>query len=133
MTLNSVVLPAPFGPIRAQIWPSSMVKVRPSSATTPPKRTLTSCTPNSVPIRLGTVLARRRRSGSARRSVGRNPWPLLHEHDLQGVVGLDAAAGAEDHALEGQVDELDGTSVSWLRRSVEAPRACRRRRRGGCR
>ena len=40
--LNSVVLPAPLGPISAQICPSSMTKLSPSSATTPPKRTPTS-------------------------------------------------------------------------------------------
>src|SRR2546423_12530877 len=42
MTLNSVVLPAPFGPMRATTSPASTVKETRSSATTPPKRTLSS-------------------------------------------------------------------------------------------
>ena len=40
--LNSVVLPAPFGPISPQISPSLTAQVTPSSARTPPKRTDTS-------------------------------------------------------------------------------------------
>ncbi len=36
--MNSVVLPAPLGPMRAQMVPGSMSKVSPSRATTPPKR-----------------------------------------------------------------------------------------------
>src|SRR5712691_10792099 len=42
MTLKSVVLPAPLGPIRATTSPASTVKETRSSATTPPKRTLSS-------------------------------------------------------------------------------------------
>src|SRR5258706_12938085 len=42
ITLNSVVLPAPFGPMRATTSPASTVKETRSSATTPPKRTLSS-------------------------------------------------------------------------------------------
>src|SRR5918994_6277079 len=44
MTLNAVVLPAPFGPIRPEIWPSSTENDTPSSATIPPKRRVTSRT-----------------------------------------------------------------------------------------
>src|SRR3954452_16804652 len=44
MQLNSVVLPAPFGPIRAQISAARTVHETPSSARTPPKRTETSST-----------------------------------------------------------------------------------------
>src|SRR5260370_11830125 len=39
---NSVVLPAPFRPMRATTSPASTVKETRSSATTPPKRTLSS-------------------------------------------------------------------------------------------
>src|SRR6188768_3359318 len=46
-TLKIVVLPAPFGPMSPQMWPSSMPKDSPSRATTPPKRTVTSCTSSS--------------------------------------------------------------------------------------
>src|SRR5215208_7549547 len=38
MIANSVVLPAPFGPTSATIWPSSAVKAARSSASSPPKR-----------------------------------------------------------------------------------------------
>jgi len=44
MTLNIVVLPAPFGPIRPQICPSSILKVMPLRATMPPNLTSTSFT-----------------------------------------------------------------------------------------
>ena len=39
MQLNSVVLPAPLGPIRPQMSPRSTSKLTLSSATMPPKRT----------------------------------------------------------------------------------------------
>src|SRR5215207_2272991 len=42
MQLNSVVLPAPFGPISPHISPSATSKAGPSKAKTPPKRTTTS-------------------------------------------------------------------------------------------
>src|SRR2546423_7068014 len=38
MIENSVVLPAPFGPTSATIWPSSTVSAAWSSASSPPKR-----------------------------------------------------------------------------------------------
>src|SRR5688572_31571469 len=38
MTLNAVVLPAPFGPIRPTICPSRTSKETPSRATMPPNR-----------------------------------------------------------------------------------------------
>src|SRR5690606_28004563 len=87
ITLKRVVLPAPLGPMRAHIWPSSTVNDSRLRATTPPKRTLTSSTLSSCST-----------SGEA---------TSFHEHDPQGVIGLDAAAGAEDDALEGKVDQLD--------------------------
>src|SRR6267142_865904 len=42
MTVKRVVLPAPLGPMRATTSPASTVKETRSSATTPPKRTLSS-------------------------------------------------------------------------------------------
>src|SRR5271166_5686474 len=42
--LNSVVLPAPFGPINAQISPACRSNETPPTATRPPKRTVTSRT-----------------------------------------------------------------------------------------
>ena len=51
MQLNSVVLPAPLGPISPQISPLATSNVGPSRATTPPKRTTTSLTDsNSGPL-----------------------------------------------------------------------------------
>src|SRR5712691_8915028 len=47
MQLKRLVLPAPFGPIRPTIWPSTMSNETLSSAATPPKRRLTSRTDNS--------------------------------------------------------------------------------------
>jgi len=44
MTLNAVVLPAPFGPMSPEICPSSTSNETPSSATMPPKRRVTSRT-----------------------------------------------------------------------------------------
>ena len=58
--------------------------------------------------------------------------PRAHEHDLELVVGLDAAAGAEHDALERRVDEVHrdlGLVGDALRRG---PAASRRRRRGAC-
>jgi hypothetical protein len=42
--LNSVVLPAPLGPIRPTMWPCGTEKETLSSAVMPPKRTLTPST-----------------------------------------------------------------------------------------
>ena len=50
--LNSVVLPAPLGPIRPTILPASTSNETPSSATMPPKRTPTFCTRSSTPASL---------------------------------------------------------------------------------
>ncbi len=44
MTLNAVVFPAPFGPIRPEMCPSSTSNDTPSKATMPPKRSVTSRT-----------------------------------------------------------------------------------------
>ena len=49
MTLNSVVLPAPFGPISPVTWPGLDVEVDPARATTPPKRTSALATSSRVP------------------------------------------------------------------------------------
>ena len=49
MQLNSVVLPAPFGPIRPQIWPRGDHEETPScNAVTPPKRMVTPSTASSA-------------------------------------------------------------------------------------
>src|SRR2546421_1838392 len=48
MTLNAVVLPAPFGPISPTISPSAAVNDTRSSATTPPNRLVTFSTERSA-------------------------------------------------------------------------------------
>src|SRR5205823_1722842 len=48
MTLNAVVLPAPFGPISPTISPSRASNETRSSATTPPKRRVTFSTERSA-------------------------------------------------------------------------------------
>ena len=61
ITLNAVVLPAPFGPIRPTISPSWTSKFRSAMATRPPKCTATCSIDRSRDSRLST------RPGSARR------------------------------------------------------------------
>ena len=78
--LNSVVLPAPFGPITANSAPSATSKLTPSTATKPRKRLLTAVSESSavigrVPSRRAAAPARakspraasRRREGGTRR------------------------------------------------------------------
>ena len=48
MQLKSVVLPAPFGPIRPQMLRSPTVKETPPTAVTPPNRITTSLTSSSA-------------------------------------------------------------------------------------
>src|SRR5580692_8836358 len=48
MQLSSVVLPAPFGPMRPCTAPSATAKLTPDNACTPPKRT-----PRSSMLRIG--------------------------------------------------------------------------------
>src|SRR2546428_3977878 len=45
--LNRVVFPAPFGPMSPVIWPCSMLQCTPCSASSPPKRFVTSQTSSS--------------------------------------------------------------------------------------
>src|SRR5213078_2488881 len=47
MTLSSVVLPAPLGPMMARISPRWMLRLTPLSASSAPKRTLTPSTASS--------------------------------------------------------------------------------------
>src|SRR5215831_11552138 len=56
--LKAVVLPDPFGPIRAVIVPSATEKLQPSTAITPPKRLLSLSTSNSAVIALSPAARR---------------------------------------------------------------------------
>src|SRR3979409_1365648 len=49
-TLNSVVLPEPFGPIRPTISPSFTAKSTPARATRPPKRQVTPLQASTAPV-----------------------------------------------------------------------------------
>src|SRR4051812_11364611 len=91
----------------AQIVPSSTSNDRSSSAVTPPNRTPTSLTLSSGTATPYLPLLRR---GGVTIAMPSRPTRLRarsHEHHLQLVVGLDAAARAEHDALERRVDERD--------------------------
>ena len=66
MTLNAVVLPAPFGPISPEICPASTSNDTPSRATMPPKRSVMSLTDSNVATAPERLLARRDRGNRAR-------------------------------------------------------------------
>src|SRR5256885_4342390 len=78
MTLKSVVLPAPFGPIRPPIWLCSTVSETSSNATIPPNRRATCSTERSA------IRGRRSYDG---RLLERGPLPL----ELLVPPGADAA------------------------------------------
>src|SRR5260370_22948242 len=77
MTLNSVDLPAPFGPIRARTSPGSTVKSTMSTAARPPKRRHTPRHSRSGTARLLSRVARLRRSKVARQQ---SPDALGRQH-----------------------------------------------------
>src|SRR5947208_4372995 len=93
MTLNSVVLPAPFGPMSPVTRLAAASTSTPASAVTPPKRTSTASTRNTdkvVPLlRLRHVL-------------GRSPVADPSRH-----------LGAEQHTADGRADrgQLIGPAV----------------------
>src|SRR5260370_10906629 len=112
MVLNSVVLPAPLGPIRPTMVPSGTVKETESSATMPPKRTLTSRTSSKPPIsaqvykrtsgwllgrRLGRLgLLGRLQLGRERRwRRGRGGW-RSHRTDFRTGAPVDDGRGRQD-------------------------------------
>src|SRR5438874_556200 len=111
MTLNSVVLPAPLGPIRPVTRPAAASRSSPANALTPPKRTSTASTRNSDRVlhllRLGGT---RRRAGdhvvgfgvprvqppdasAERRELARPPVGVAHHPE-----GADAGADVDDVA-----------------------------------
>ena len=59
MRLNSVVLPAPFGPMIEKTWPGSIARLTSSTARTPPKETAQVLGGQNAHARLaGSALAR---------------------------------------------------------------------------
>src|SRR5690242_13035818 len=102
MTLNKVVLPAPFGPISPVIPVGATSRSTSLRATKPPKRTVTPRAPSS-----GSDTSARRRRGAS--GSGRQPEPVAHAppvEDLLAVLHLLEAharqpvgfAGNHDHA-----------------------------------
>src|SRR5262245_32744590 len=83
MTLNNVVLPAPLGPISPVTDRSSTLIVAPSTATRPPKRTVTSL----ISSRLMRCSVARDRCGFANlgrlaRNLVRDPEVAVDEQDV---------------------------------------------------
>src|SRR6478735_5133165 len=88
MTLTSVVLPAPFGPIRPYIEPRSTSSDTPSTARTPPK-----C--------LWTLSSRRSTDPSL-------PRPPARPHDGQSTTAYDPLRPEHDDCdQEGAGDDVD--------------------------
>ena len=108
MTLNAVVLPAPFGPIRPQIWPRATSRETPSSATMPPNRTVTSRTERSACSAMcGGSLLCRRTIGNPLARISDRARPLkcgrLRGRSCRGDGVLRpcvAGAGERGHGLE---------------------------------
>src|SRR5437763_15341531 len=88
MTLNSVVLPAPLGPMSPVTRPAAASRSIPARALTPPKRTSTASTRNSDRVLhlLGLGGARRRRGDHL-------PWV-----DVPRVQPADASAARRQRA-----------------------------------
>src|SRR3954453_18952065 len=99
MTLNAVVLPAPFGPMSPKIWPGSIEKLTWSRATRPPKRMVSSSSTRSGSAmfpRLPPVL-----------QLGRPP-PVGHDA-LRAEDHHDHQGGPEDeHPVLGEAAEALG-------------------------
>src|SRR3954447_21764758 len=102
MTLNSVVLPAPFGPISPMTELSSTSNVAPLTATTPPKRTCTSSTSSRAN---GCLQAAARTGGEELGLSGADGWFLRQR---QAVVALPEQQPAA--LLEQQPDEPVGVA-----------------------
>src|ERR1700704_687552 len=80
MQLKSVVLPAPFGPIRPTMRPGATSKETPSRATMPPKRTATSCTRINP------------RFGACPASAAKGTPPCFNFTELESAIPMSEAA-----------------------------------------
>src|SRR5664280_315064 len=127
MTLNSVVLPAPFGPMSPVTVPASTVRLASLSAATPPKRTATPSTVRTwVPVAVGagvvsacgteTLTPCRRPAEGGQRAVrirqsggGLDPGELeVDGIDAQDAVGRPAD---QDHADPGEDADAAGRDL----------------------
>src|SRR5207245_1833160 len=124
MTLKSVVLPAPFGPMSATTCPASTLNDTRSRATTPPKRTLSSLTSRSAISRILSSAGQRRKLvawlGNLRR--------VIH---LGGLLETPAGfAGSPFHRRS--PFDLGFLRHGWRRRCDRRDRGNRRNRRERC-
>src|SRR5579863_2835723 len=118
MTLNSVVFPAPFGPISPVTTPGSTLTVVSESARTPPKRTTTSSVASSATER---SLVTGRRPGAQYRALpGGGALPRQLVGDAEGPVELGHLVLGERPG-QAQVTDL-------VLADVELARLARRRR-----
>src|SRR5258708_331558 len=97
ITLNSVVLPAPFGPTRPTISPSPTASETPSSARTPPNRTPMSIS-SSTFCRHGRVALREQPEEAARREQDHRRQQRAEDHLMpDGHDGLEQKLIDEIH------------------------------------
>src|SRR5215510_5850098 len=118
MMENSVVLPAPFGPIRAVMWPASMASETSSTASSPPKR---------LPTRSS------RSSGSAMRLLHCRRAPPRHTsarvREQAGNPAWREGHDQNEHAAEDDEVEPRGIADSELGQLAEdAHRQCAEQR-----
>src|SRR5581483_7930877 len=98
MQLNSVVLPAPFGPISPTISPRSMASVTPRLAMSPPKRFVAASTVSSGAIDLPVDRGRLDRRATR---LAPEPAPPRQRQQARRAEGRD---GHDDHAVHDQID-----------------------------
>ena len=120
---SSVVLPAPFGPSRAWIWPGSTPSVTPDSAARCPKRFVTPATS----IASGAGAGRTSRSGAAETAAEVMPtWPpgsRVGAAAARNVGQTDAAsAPSRSGSARAAVGRLAGFSILVLEPRPDAPR-----------
>src|SRR2546421_10400428 len=128
MTLNSVVLPAPFGPMSPVTRPSSTSRSTPWRACTPPKRTSTSWTSSNANARH--LLANRVRNlGLATALAPHGEFPQSLEDLVDRAVGIardgDGAdpRGHEHSAVPEELKLMDAED-GGERREGNAPHQC---------
>src|SRR3954454_19431275 len=126
MTLNAVVLPAPFGPISPAISPCFTVSESSSSARMPPKRRLTLSTSSSATGASFSQMVENRHVTTVQPRTANQP-PPLEGYDLYGenrpLVEAVAREGAEwaDEGLRSFGALLGGEPLELGRRANENP------------
>src|SRR5262249_44992201 len=103
-TLKSVVLPAPFGPTRPTISPVPTVRVTPSSARNPPKRTAMSRSSSMIGHR---GLPRRATPPKAAAERGQQAFGGEQDHCAQQRTQHDLMADRHDRLEYELIDQVD--------------------------